>query len=272
MTINLMRGKSRKPTVSDAKISPPDLAIGETDARVFDCPSCARPLSNGTTRCPGCGVRLIMGIRVVRAGGILALGIAIGVLIGGAAMAAAIGITLHDATSPPAAVGAATGAAGADTTIASPPPAALGTGPAAPLGAPQTAISALSGTAVVDGRIVVDATTLDAVLADPKASGIELVRAIRSLSADAALGIDQAGRLGPWRDAAPVMAQLDTFYRAMAQTSRLALQASVDDAGAYRRSAAQMKTVLAGLAGVDAASRTLAATVDLELPPVDLAR
>src|SRR4029078_6606135 len=66
------------------------LAIGDTDASVFACPACSRPLSEGTCRCPGCGTRLPLGVRLKRAGAILALGVAIGILIGGASTAAAI--------------------------------------------------------------------------------------------------------------------------------------------------------------------------------------
>ena len=67
--------------------------------------------------------------------------------------------------------------------------------------APATAVSALSGTAVVNGRISVDAETLSTALANPTITTIEIARALRSLAADAALGIDLAGRLGTWSDA-----------------------------------------------------------------------
>ena len=66
------------------------IAIGETDSHVFNCPSCARPLSEGTSKCPACNTRLIMGVALRRAGMILALGVVIGVLLGGAVMSAVI--------------------------------------------------------------------------------------------------------------------------------------------------------------------------------------
>ena len=70
MATNVLRGKSRGTKPPEDK----GLAIGETDAHVFNCPACARPLSNGTSACPGCGARLIMGVTLRRALAILVLG------------------------------------------------------------------------------------------------------------------------------------------------------------------------------------------------------
>ena len=64
-------------------------------------------------------------------------------------------------------------------------------------------------------------------------------------------------------------AQLDAFYRSMAKTARDGLRYSLSDNGSYRSTGAEMLKVLTGLRAVDAASRTLAGTVSLELPPVD---
>lgn len=237
------------------------LAIGESDANVFNCPSCARPLSEGTNRCPGCGVHLIMGVRLKRAGAILALGIALGILIGGATMAAAISLSL------PAPVTAVTPVASAAPSVAPVASAAPSFAAVDPV-APATAVSALSGTAVVNGRITVDAATLTATLARPKASTIEIARALRSLAADAALGIDLAGRLGSWTDAKLVQAGLNDFYQAMAEAAHGGLRASLNDEAAYRRAGADMIAVLATLDDIDSRSRALAGANGLELPPV----
>jgi hypothetical protein len=136
--------------------------------------------------------------------------------------------------------------------------------------APAAAVSALSGTAVVNGRIAVDAATLASTLGRSNATSIELARALRSLAADAALGIDLAGRLAPWTDAADVRTGLDDFYRAMAQEARTGLRASLNDPGAYRKAGAAMLTVLRTMASVDTQSRGLADSIGLELPPVVL--
>ena len=129
-------------------------------------------------------------------------------------------------------------------------------------------MAALSGTAVVNGRITVDAATLRTTLSS-RASTSDIARALRSLAADAALGSDLTGRLARWPDAGPVAAQLDAFYRSMAKTARDGLRYSLSDNGSYRSTGAEMLKVLTGLRAVDAASRTLAGTVSLELPPVD---
>jgi hypothetical protein len=253
MATNLTRDKPGEAMASQGK----GPAIGETDASVFNCPSCARPLSDGTSKCPGCGTRLIMGVRVKRAISILVLGAVVGVLGGGVATASAITLSLRAAT--PVAVAAPS---------ASPvPPTAAPTAvlPLAPSGA---TVSALSGTAVVNGRIALDADTLAAALASRTSTTIEIARALRSLAADATLGIDLAGRLDPWPDATSVALRLSDFYGAMADTARAALRTSLTDEATYRKSGAQMMAVLAELDAVDAASRSLATTVDLELPPV----
>lgn len=259
MLTNLLRGKTKesKPA-SDAPMGSSGLAIGDADAHVFNCPSCSRPLSEGTSRCPGCGARLIMGVLLKRAGAILALGFVSGILIGGLVTAAAITLSLRD----PAVVAVIPSASPAPTTSPAPTAAAsipVQSGPA---------VTALSGTAVVNGRIAVDMATLQAKLSNSNVSTIELARALRSLAADAALGTDLVDRLAPWREATTVKGQLDGFYTTIASKAHQALQASLSDTAGYRRAGAEMLTVLGGLGEVDAASRVLAATVDLELPPV----
>jgi len=240
------------------------LAIGEVDAHVFNCPACARPLSDGTARCPGCGTHLIMGVRLKRAAVFLGLGAVIGILLGGVTTAAVI------TTSPrgeSAALAPVASAAPASSSAApSPTPSLFVPDPRAP----QAAVSALSGTAVVNGRIAVDAQTLSSTLARSSASTSEMARALRSLAADATLGIDLAGRLANWPEASDAQAVLDDFYRSMAQEAKTGLRASLNDGAAYRRAGREMLSVLSRLGAVDSQSRTLAATIGLELPPVVL--
>jgi cell division GTPase FtsZ len=133
---------------------------------------------------------------------------------------------------------------------------------------PSTAISALSGTTVVNGRISVDAATLSETLKKKDVQTIEIARALRSLAADAALGSDLSGRLSPWPEARDVQAQLDSFYQAMAETAKTGLRASLTDTAAYRKAGAAMLVVIKQLDDVDAASRALAESVGIELPPV----
>ena len=97
MATSVLRGKSRGPKPPEDK----GLAIGETDARVFNCPACARPLPNGAWRCTGCGVRLVMGVTLRRALGVLVLGMALGMPIGVVTTVSAVTLSLPG---PPAAV------------------------------------------------------------------------------------------------------------------------------------------------------------------------
>ena len=73
--------------------------IGEPDAHVFNCPKCARPLTEGTPRCPGCGDRLIMGVVLRRAGTLMGFGFVIGLFIGGVVMSAVL-TTLLETPAP----------------------------------------------------------------------------------------------------------------------------------------------------------------------------
>jgi hypothetical protein len=262
MTTRLLGGKPGMPGPGGYTGS-----IGESDADVFDCPACARPLAGGTSRCPGCGTRLVMRVKLRKAGMILALGIVLGVVAGGGTAAGAIMLSQRD---PKAAAVALPAAPASPTPRPTPRPTPSTRTEPTVLTGPQAAISALSGTAVVNGRMSVDAATLSSTLADKGAPAIDIARALRSLAADAALGIDLTDRLAPWRDAAPVMGDLDTFYQAVADSARNALRASLTDTPGYRAAGTAMVKVLAGLGPVDAASRALALTVDLELPPVVL--
>jgi hypothetical protein len=201
-----------------------------------------------------------MGLKLRQAGGILALGLALGLFIGIAITAVLISTSLGE---PAQAVGTTPSAAPA-AVVATAAPVAPDPNP----GVPSVAISALSGTAVVNGRIAVDTTTLRSTLTAKGVTTSDIARALRSLAADAALGSDLTDRLGQWTAAAPVTTKLDAFYRSMAKTARDGLRSSFGDVRGYRAAGFAMLKVLAALDDVDAASRSLAATVNLELPPV----
>ncbi|HEV8404027.1 MAG TPA: zinc ribbon domain-containing protein [Candidatus Limnocylindrales bacterium] len=257
MTVNLLQRKKRGSATPDAKPTKTSFAIGENEARVSYCPSCGTPVSEGTWRCPGCGGKLILGVPFKRGAAVLAVGFALGILTGGVVAASAISVPRGDSAAQEAAVATSVPLA---TAIPTAPPVAIA--------APQAAVTALSGTALVNGRIAAESAALASTLADSKAPTIDIARALRSLSADATQGIDLAARLAPWTEADAARDQLDHFYRTVSSTATLALRVSLNDGPGYRRSATEMMRVLSGLAAVDAASRTLAATVDLQLPPV----
>jgi hypothetical protein len=258
MTVNLLHRKKRGIATPDSKRTKPSLAIGEMESHVSYCPSCGTPVSDGTWRCPGCGGKLLLGVTFKRGSALLAVGFALGILSGGVMTASVISLP-RDTSAEAAALAPARPAA---TSIPTPATVAIA--------APQAAVTALSGTALVNGRIAADSASLAATLADPKAATTDIVEALRALSADAALGTDLAARLAPWPAADLARAQLDAFFRSISTTATLALRDDLNDASGYRRSGNEMLRVLDGLSAVDAASRTLAATIDLELPPVAL--
>lgn len=259
MTVNLLQRKKRGSATPDSTPTTTSFAIGEMETRVSYCPSCGTPVSEGTWRCPGCGGKLILGVTLKRGSAILAVGFALGILAGSLVTASVIPVPLRDAPADAAVVASS-----------APVAAVIPTAAAVAIAAPQAAVTALSGTALVNGRISADAAALAATLADPKAATIDIAKGLRALSADAALGIDLAARLAPWPEADQARGQLDAFYRTMTTTATLALRESLNDASGYRRSATEMLGVVPGLSAVDTASRTLAATIDLELPPVAL--
>ena len=108
MTIDTLRGKTAslrrswrgfpRPNLSaltrHQRAPMPSYGIGDADAHVFNCPVCARPLPDGTWKCPGCSTHLVFGVTLKRAGGLLSFGLVVGILFGGLAMSVAIGLGL----------------------------------------------------------------------------------------------------------------------------------------------------------------------------------
>jgi hypothetical protein len=238
-------------------------AIGDADSHVFSCPGCNRPLPNGTFRCTGCGIRLVLGVKVRRAAGILGIGVIVGVLAAGI-----IGLTLTGWMQPSggiAAVPGTTGATGAQPSGA----AASSAAPALPPNVPRTAVGALGGTAVINKRILADAAVLSKTLAK-SGDAVAIARNLRTLAADAAQGIDMTGRMAGWTDAAAVRKQLNALYGLMADTAHDGLQASLTNKNAYRATAKKMLADVKTVAAVDAASRVLAGTVSVQLPLIGL--
>ena len=235
-------------------------AIGVPNAQLFDCPACGRPLARGTSKCSNCGTRLVGGRPMRRVATFAAIAAVVLVAV------AAIGMTAL-ATSPSQ---PATGGVPTTPPAASQPAttAAVPSEPPAPTGIPAGAAAALGGTAVVNNRIVSDSDTLAEVLTNADSPTIDVARAMRALAADAQLGLDMTGRLTPWTEAAPVVAKLNAFYEDLTGAARDALRVSLNDATAYRAAGAGLIAKVRGLAEVDAATRELATSAGLTLPPL----
>ena len=158
MTIDALPHKARRtPRAQEHGALP----IGEIDANIFGCPACARPLGSGSSRCPGCGTRLIARVQAGRAIGFMASGLMIGLLAGGGVMA---GIS---ALSRPLDALPATTITGTNPVASA---VAVGVAPAASVAVqvpaiPSVATSALRQSAFVNDRLALDAARLTAALA-----------------------------------------------------------------------------------------------------------
>jgi len=240
-------------------------AIGEPDAHVFNCPKCARPLTEGTPRCPGCGVRLVMGVVLKRAGTLMTFGFIVGAFVGGAVMSLVIS-TLVDPATPVAAADAA-----ADTSETDPTAAPLASGGALvrDVAIPAAALSSLRQSTLLDARIVSDADAL-ATAYRTKASAVDIALILRSLASDASIGSDLAPQLRTWDEAHKLAMDRGDFYASVAGIARDGLRSSITDKKAYRTAARTMLGALRELPSLDAESRALASAAGVDLPPIEL--
>jgi len=238
----------------------PSLAIGEVDANIFACPACSRPLGTGTTRCPGCATHLIGGVKLSRAAVFVGVGAFTGMILSGALMA----------------IMSAVGTPPADTAVVPPPP--IVTPSQAPLTSapppvvdpaiPSSALSALRQATLLNQRVLTDAGRLGSALAASEPSSAEIAPILRTLATTATFGAGLAPTVGDWDQADVVATDLAAFYAAIAETSEEGLSASLTSRRAYVAAAERMLEIVAGLDAIDAASRALAGSVDLRLPPL----
>lgn len=259
MTIDALPGKGRRTAAGQDKDR---LAIGDVDADIFNCPACARPLGAGASRCPGCGSRLIAGVQASRAIGFLASGLVVGLLVGGGAMAGVSALSQSTTASDTTPLASA-------APLASVAPIAS----VAPVVEPVVASSALSAlrqSALLNQRLVVDGGRLTTALAAPAPSSAEISRILRSLAASASFGDRIAPDLADWSEAAGLSTGLTAFYAAIGSTAREGLGNALSNTDAYVLAAQRMLVVLNGLTGLDAEARTIAAQVDLDMPPATI--
>jgi hypothetical protein len=237
-------------------------AIGEADADIFNCPRCSRPLAVGISRCAACGLRMVAGTPLVRVSGFVAGGLVLGLLVGGGAVAA-MNALARPVDRP---------VAQAPTTVV-PSAAVVGPSQAVPApvvdpAIPASAVSALGQTTTLNRRLMVDADRLAAALASDHPSGAEIAPLLRTLASTASFGDRLAPTVAGWSDGAGVSQRLVTFYAAVGRIAEEGLAASVQNSRAYVDAGKRMLVVLRGLTDLDAASRALAATADIELPPL----
>lgn len=247
MTIEATRRRSTRAAQREEREG---LAIGESDANIFNCPVCARPLDSGASRCPGCGTRLIAGVQMTRAAGFIAAGALAGLLVG--SLVTGVGALAMVAFSP------ATGTTAGQTTPDGRPLASQGIDPVT---VPSAALTALRQSSLVNERLLEDAGRLDAALSAKHPSSVDIARILRSISSDVAFGNRVAPDVAKWAAAAPLSADLVAFYADAGDTARDGLAASITNERAYVEAGSAMRTLLKGLPDLDSQARYLVASV-----------
>jgi hypothetical protein len=254
MTIDALHAPIERPLESAG--TPP--AIGAPDANIFLCPRCTRPLAVGVSRCASCGTRLVAGVPLLKVSGFVALGLVAGLLVGGGVVGAVMVVGRPEAVPiapPPAVV--------VPASIAPAPSVA----PVVP-DVPPAAVSALRQSTVINQRLLVDAELLTQAMAADAPSAVDIAPLLRNLASTAASGDRIATAVGTWDAGAAVSTDLAAFYASIDRIADDGLSASLNNVPAYRDAGRRMLAVLAGVPDLDAASRDLAATVDVELPPL----
>jgi hypothetical protein len=265
MTIDALHGSVDRP--HDAAADGP--VIGTPDANIFLCPRCTRPLAVGVSKCAGCGTRLVAGVPLLKVTGFVALGLVVGLVIGGGIFGALtlIGRTASPAVATPP-VGAVPSAAAVRSTV--PGVSAVPAPSAAPVDAavPAAALTALRRSTSVNQRLVADADLLARALAARDPSPADIAPLLRNLASTASFGDGIAATAGTWDDAADLSTALASFYASIDRIAQDGLAASITNDRAYQDAGTRMLAVLERLPRLDADTRALATTAGVELPPL----
>jgi hypothetical protein len=256
MTVDAVRGRARR----GKDVTTEGVAIGEADANIFNCPRCSRPLAVGNSRCAGCGLRLVAGVPLMRVSGFVAAGLVLGLLVGGGVVAAVT--TLSRPVERPVVQPATTALPTARPVAPSVVP------PVVDPAIPASALSALRQSTMLNQRLLADADRLAAALRADRPSGADIAPLLRGLASTASFGDRLAPAVAEWPDGAAVSRGLAAFYAAIGRVAEEGLTASVQNSRAYVDAGKRMLVVLGQVTDLDAASRALAATADVELPPL----
>jgi hypothetical protein len=256
MTVDVARGRARR----GRNVTTEEMAIGEPDANIFQCPRCKRPLAVGVSRCDGCGLRLVGAVPLTRVSGFVAAGLIMGLVVGGGAVVALT------ALGRPVSTPVASAPANVVPTVAPVVPTAAP--PVVDPAIPPSALSALRQTTTLNQRLLADADRLAVALRASRPSGSEIAPLLRSVASTASFGDRLAPVVGGWSDGAAVSSDLVTFYAAVGRIAEEGLAASVQNSRAYEEAGKRMLSVLEQLTDLDAASRRLATTAGVELPPL----
>jgi hypothetical protein len=205
-----------------------------------------------------------MGVPAKRAGMFMAVGGVAGAMAGGLLVAiVALGGVLVRAgmvAPPPTPTPSASVTPTSSLTVPTPAP---------PPDVPPVARSALAQAGSLHVRLAGAADALEIALRAPKADTNEISRSFRTIASTASTGIEVAGHLAAWDDAAALAAELSSFYTELRDTARSGLANSLQNEPAYRSAAEDMLSILAQLDDLDAQARVLAVEAEIVLPPLD---
>jgi hypothetical protein len=256
MTVDVARGRARR----GKNMTTEQIAIGEADANIVNCPRCRRPLAVDSSRCAGCGLRLVAGVPLTRVAGFVVAGMIVGLLVGGGAVVALT--TLARPHQVPVAQ------VPVNVVPSSAPVVPSAAVPVVDPAIPASAISALRQSTTLNQRLKADADRLAVALRAGSPSGAEIAPLLRALASTASFGDRLAPAVADWSDGAAISHDLASFYAAVGRIAEEGLTASVQNGRAYADAGKRMLVVLGQLTDLDAASRALAATADMDLPPL----
>ena len=261
MAINALLGSSG---TYDAYSTYSSMPIGEEDRNIFNCPVCSRPLATGVRRCPGCRTRLLIGVPMARASVFASFGLLVGLGMGAVLGATALGG--GGKAGAPGPTAPVIGVLPSDAPSASIPPSPT-VRPSVPA-VPGTARAAMGQVGTLADRLAKAGDDLRFALDQPELDGVEVAETLRTMNSTAAFGVDVAHRLATWNAAERLADDLESFYEEIRRTARAGLSASVRNESAYRASATEMLVVLDKLAPLLDEARSLALTIDVDLPRI----
>jgi hypothetical protein len=254
MATNLLRGRP-----ADGQAAAEPTSIAQDEQEIFDCPRCSRPLAEGVRRCPGCGLRLVAGIPLSRAGSFVIVGLIVGLAVGGGAIAGVNALTASHGTGGKggsAAAGGSTSKAGGGNPAANGPP---------------PSISALMGSVVeqaggVNVRLAEAANDLRVELNRSRFDTAATAAILRTIASNASFGAALSSRISEWPPGDEFAADLSAFYGSVRETARTGLAFSITNPGAYRQAGRDMLRVLDRLDVLDREARKVALSVGIDLP------
>jgi hypothetical protein len=239
MSTNALRGKGTVP----ARPSDREIAIGDADHEIFNCPVCQRPLATGASRCPGCGTRLLLGVQARKATALIGTGAISGALVSGL-LVALILLALRPATA-------------SGPIVVEGPQATPSAGVVPPKPVPNSAANALNRTTGLNARMASQLPALASAIKPSRPNSSEIARILRMINSDAALATKAVPALAAWTEGRVLAAELDQYYADVRTAATSALDITLNNASAYKRNGSRMVALLQRIADLQAAAKVL---------------